>query len=64
MMALCHDDQSLTRCLACLKKMAHKTPFHAYSTILDSFFYAYTPNVDGLVIVSFFEIHYTPQYYR
>jgi len=50
--------------LGLFKKMAHKTPFHAYSTILDIFFHAYSPNMDGLVIVSFFEIHYILQYYR
>jgi len=44
--------------------MANKSTFHAYSAILDSFFYAYSAIVDSIVIVSFFEKNYIPQYYR
>jgi len=47
-----------------LKTMPHKPTFHVYSNILDSFFYAYSAIMDSFVIVSFFEKHYIPQYYR
>jgi len=42
------------------KTMAYKSTFHAYSTILDSFFYGYSAIVDSVVIVSFFlrNIHF------
>jgi len=45
--------------------MAYKLAFHDYSSILHSFFYAYSAIVDNLVIVSFFhEKHCILQYYR
>ena len=45
--------------------MTYKPAFHAYSAILDSFFYAYCGMVDSFVIVPLFlEKHYIPQYYR
>jgi len=41
--------------------MAYKQAFHAYSTMLDSFFYAYSAIAFR---DSFLEKHYIPQYYR
>jgi len=35
--------------------MAYKPAFHAYSAILDSFFYIYSAIVDSLVIAVFFK---------
>jgi len=34
--------------------MAYKPTFHAYCSILSSFFYGYSAIVDSFVIVSFF----------
>jgi len=62
-MALCQKDQSLTRCLLCFKNNGPQNNF-SYSTILNSFFYAYSAIVDSFAIVSFFEKHYIAQYYR
>jgi len=43
--------------------MANNPDFHAYSTILNSSFYAHSGIVDSFVIVCFYvEKHYIPRY--
>jgi len=43
--------------------VVYKPAFHACSSILDSFFYAYSFILDSFVIVSLsLENHYIPQY--
>jgi len=51
-MALRRKYQSLTRFLACFKKV-YEPAFHIDRAILERFFYAYSAIVDSFVIVSF-----------